>query len=62
MCSKDESVCGGCCEEWEIDGSHFCAFRKVTAGVEGGVDSSAKINKASINTYRQGHLNDRMCL
>ena len=32
------------------------------AGVEGGVDSSAKINKASINTYRQGHLNDRMCL
>ena len=45
-----------------MDGAHFCAHRKVLAGTEGGVDSSAKIHKANTTTNRQGHLNDRICV
>lgn len=41
---------GGCCEEWTVDGQHFCAHREVSAGIEGGVDSSAKIHKANGTT------------
>ena len=36
-----------------MDGAHFCAHREVSAGVEGGVDSSAKIHKANTTTNRQ---------
>ena len=56
-------VCaGGCCEEWTAGGMQLYAYREVCADIEGGVGSSAKIHKANINTNRQGHLNDRMCL
>ena len=43
-----------------MDGAHFCAHREVSAGIEGGVDSSAMIQKANATTNRQGHLNDRL--
>ena len=53
---------GVCCEGWSVDGAHFCAHREVSSGVEGGVDSTAKIHKANTTTNRQGHLNDRICV
>ena len=62
MCSKNDTVCRGCCEELTVGGMQLCAYREVCAGIEGGVDSSAKIHKANINTNRQGHLNDRICV
>ena len=56
MCSKNDTVCRGCCEELTVGGMQLCAYREVCAGIEGGVDSSAKIHKANINTNRRGHL------
>ena len=68
-CVLEMIVCaGGCCEEWTRDGVQFCAYRdheiydEVHGRIERGIDSSAQIHKASINTNRQGHLNDIMCL